>query len=397
MRLTLATSALLALPASGAASHEFLLSQRNHQGITKRASNTSAGQKRVLKHMLHGAQQRGNRPRLLGKGDLFANAGVLKNKNHRTLQEGIACDPTADAVDLDTGIIQCGTEDLICTPDATNTTVGVCTSEDLNCTTETTTTTAGVCTSVGGGGRTLQEYTSLEGTACDPTADAIIQCGTEDLDLTCIPGATTITTVEVCTTPPSYLCGLDDCDCSEFDVTTGTGTIDCVYCQTLDDFRMTFEGTIVTEENAFVSNSFCITLIKPYEQSYCVSRAYDQEDPSGGTCEITVGDEPCTSCAFGDCPIFDCANTEGNAQTGDLCEIDILPIADYIERTLGEEFNSADVLCEETQSSTSSPATASPTSSPSAPISAGGYSRGASGTFLAASMFATMVIGYLIV
>jgi hypothetical protein len=78
---------LLALPASGAASHEFLLAQ-NHQGFAKRA-NTSPGQRLFLKNMLHDAQQRGNVPRL-GKADLFDMVGVLKNKtkNQRSPKEG---------------------------------------------------------------------------------------------------------------------------------------------------------------------------------------------------------------------------------------------------------------------------------------------------------------------
>jgi hypothetical protein len=59
-------SALLALPSESAGSHEeFPLAQKNHQGIVKRASNASG----VLKHVLHDAQRRGNRPCPAGKTD----------------------------------------------------------------------------------------------------------------------------------------------------------------------------------------------------------------------------------------------------------------------------------------------------------------------------------------
>jgi hypothetical protein len=375
MRLTLATSALLALPTSAAASHdEFLLAQQpNHQGITKRA-NPSAGQSRVLKNMLHGAQQRGN-VRRLGKADLFENARVLKNKNknRRTLQEGAECDPTGDAIDLDTGVLRCGTVDLICIPS------------------DATIPTAGVCTSFGGG---------LEGDECDPTADAIdmdtgvFQCG---FGLSCTPNDTS-TMGGTCDGLGNgigdgldgfdglgdalngfifaALCNgnYDSCDCSEFDLTFGTGAINCEFCISTDDLSATNVQTINVEENAILSSFSCGTVTKPYEQSYCYNVVYDQEDASASTCEVTVGDDTCTSCVYDlECTTFDCTNTVGNAIAGDFCDDYPLPIINEIDGIVDDpNFNPDDAKCD--------------------------GAAGLIGKYLAASTFATMVvIGYFIV
>jgi hypothetical protein len=295
-----------------------------------------------LKNMLYGAQQRGNMPRP-GKRSLFENAQVLKNKSHRTLVEGTECDPIADTVNLDIGIIQSGTVDLICTEVSTSTTPGV-------------------CISIGGEHGDGQDDTQVSYFA--------------------------------------YLCERDPCDCSEFDLNAGTGTIACAYCIYIDDNSIKVEGALSFEEDAALFRSNCVTVTKPYEQSYCYNTTFNQEDRAASTCEITIGDEPCTSCDYADpvCTAFDCTNTVDHAQAGNICDDPILPIVNHIRDIRGDNFDMVrDAVCKETNSPSSSPSSTDASSS-SSPISSpcAGYSRRAPIKYLAAFTLATMVVGYLI-
>jgi hypothetical protein len=128
------------------------------------------------------------------------------------------------------------------------------------------------------------------------------------------------------------------------------------------------------EENAILSSVSCGRVIKPYEQSYCYNVAYDQEDASASTCEITVGDETCISCdyVYDGCTAFDCTNTVGNAIAGDFCIDYPLPIVNEIDDIVDDpSFNPDDAKCD--------------------------GAAGLIGKYLAASTFATMVVvGYLI-
>jgi hypothetical protein len=204
MRLTLATSALLALPT--VSSSDLLLAQhKNHEEvITKRPK--SAGQIRMLKNTLY--SHRGSRenfsnrqafsmpaPRL-GKTNLFETTGVLKNNNKepnrgRTLQAaGAACDPTAPRINVDTGILQCGNADLTCVEQ-----------EDINNPSNM----GGICTS--------------------STGDA------DDLSDGLINGVAGFIFAALCSL------GADvgySCDCQEFDLAAGAGTIKCKFAMCED-------------------------------------------------------------------------------------------------------------------------------------------------------------------
>jgi hypothetical protein len=316
MHLTLATSALLALP-STASHNKFLLTQ-NHEVNTKRANHV--GQRRALTGMLHrGVKHRGNpqaasmpRP---GITSLFENTGVLKNKNinknFRTLEAGDECDPNDSPIDLDTGILQCGSIGLICTPNDSSTMGGTC-----------------------------------DGDGQDDGLDALF------LAL-------------VCTVANEY------CDCKEFDSTAGTGKIECYYCIAPEDIKASYRLTLVVEENDIIASSVCGYIHEPYKQSYCYNTEYDQQDRAASKCEITVGQDTCTSCDYDIlCTTFDCTNTVGNAIAGDFCDDHPLPIIGEIEKIVTDpNFDPEDAVC---------------------------GAAGLIGRLLAASTFATMVVGYLI-
>ena len=291
MRLTLATSTLLALPA--VSSSEILLAQNHEEVITKRANSAGAGQRhRVLKNMLH-AVQRGypkdssSNPQVVsisrqGKTDLFENTGVLTNKNHRTLEEGDECDPTAPSIETDTGILQCGGDELSCTEDVTSAMGGVCT------------------------------YIPYDfGFAS--------------------------------------FCYVPSCDCNEFDEDTETGTIKCEICNSSNNLSGSIVQTIVAVEGLPISRSSCGTISEPYEQSYCYNVEYDLEE-SMGTCEIAIGNQTCASCVFdndSDCgTTFDCTNAD-NGQAGESCNDFPLPILEELDIVLNNpNFDPADGRCD---------------------------------------------------
>jgi hypothetical protein len=340
MRLTLATSALLAFPT--VSSSEF----QNHEVITKRAK--SAGQLRMLKNTLfynknRYAAQRGNPAGNASNRQAFSmprHTGVLKNKNkdenRRTLQAGADCDPTAALVDVDTGILQFGTSDLICV------------SDDASM--------GGVCTS-------FTDY-------ADDLSDALID-GLAGFIFAALCG------------------GLGDCDCQEFDLTAGAGIIKCTSAMCEDEscnLCASREQTLVLEGNTTIKSSVCGKVFEPYEQSYCYNVMYDTEDRSASTCEINIGGTPCTSCVYDTtkCSTFDCTNTVDEAQAGNMCTDTPLPIQKEIDTIVNDaNFNPAPAAatCEDVLGRGSSAA------------------AGAAGSLLlVASTFASMVVvGYLIV
>jgi hypothetical protein len=128
----------------------------------------------------------------------------------------------------------------------------------------------------------------------------------------------------------SYFCDEDfifDCDCSEFDLSTGVGTIDCLetYCfdYPLDTTcaSVSFNYNIYADGN--VTNTYCYDFFQPYEQRVCYSYT------SQGDCTISFDGEMCDSCyenpAGGYCLEFDCTNTEGMHE-GDSCEGDVVAL-----------------------------------------------------------------------
>jgi hypothetical protein len=122
-----------------------------------------------------------------------------------------------------------------------------------------------------------------------------------------------------------------DCDCTQFDSTTGTGDMTCnVYTNYCADaaktlcFDYTVSGSFSADGTYTITP--CQKLLSPYEQEVC----YSTNRPIPNGCDITVDGETCNSCAetvyFSNstedyCLQFDCTNTaamnEGSQCDGD--------------------------------------------------------------------------------
>lgn len=155
-----------------------------------------------------------------------------------------------------------------------------------------------------------------------------------------------------------YYCGSSgswedylDCDCSNFDKATKTGTAKCellnTYC-----FQDTSCETCVKLSASFriasrndYSIDWCYNFFLPYEQNICVE--YTHNPQASATCRINLNDMQCTSCSVSyydytdpktaevhrsTCAAFDCTNTDGNHDhRGDMCDdldINVAPILD---------------------------------------------------------------------
>jgi hypothetical protein len=127
-----------------------------------------------------------------------------------------------------------------------------------------------------------------------------------------------------------------DCDCTQFDLTTGKGDIVCEigtsYC--IDDANMiclnrTAYGTFSGNETYTIID--CYNCFLPCDQNVCYST--NRPIPSG--CDLTFNGETCDACykTFGSfanmynvteyylCLQFDCTNTEGMNE-GNICDGD---------------------------------------------------------------------------
>eukprot|EP00934_Nitzschia_sp_Nitz4_P006076 Nitzschia sp. Nitz4//scaffold54_size114964//54555//56176//NITZ4_003850-RA/size114964-augustus-gene-0.3-mRNA-1//1//CDS//3329554348//6066//frame0 len=115
-----------------------------------------------------------------------------------------------------------------------------------------------------------------------------------------------------------YFCELHegefDCDCSEWDSETSSGTVTCTlhnddcYCD-----NVCFDLPIVYKN---VSSSWeythCVYFTSPYVQTFCYAIRSDD------TCDVTLDGESCTSCMVDSgCGVFDCDNV--GMSTGDFC------------------------------------------------------------------------------
>ena len=271
MRLTLATSALLALPA---VSSEFLLAQQDaHEEVITRRAKSGPGQRRMLKNMLSAAQRDSSSPHAaamphLGKPELFfENTGVLKNKKHRTLNEGDECDPTES---LDAGILQCGSADLICIDDATSSKGGVCLS-----------------------------FETVIDELCYSDPD---YCGCEDLDKASGSG--------------NLIC--------EYCVAPASGNLEASVAYTVE--YMGFEPT---------SYSICSEITKPSEQFICYNVNFQASTCEISIGPTISGMTTCDRCFFdttgSGSTIFDCRNVAMGRQAGNLDNNDFpLPILEGI-------------------------------------------------------------------
>jgi hypothetical protein len=127
----------------------------------------------------------------------------------------------------------------------------------------------------------------------------------------------------------SAIFGDYECNCDEFDLVSGLGTIGClVYDNLCFDYAnatcamTTVEGVFNGDGN--FTSTYCFDFFTPYDQTVCYG--YD----GLGGCAISFDDVTCNACfensyTFYDtnltytCLDFDCSNTEGK-HLGSLCE-----------------------------------------------------------------------------
>jgi hypothetical protein len=87
-----------------------------------------------------------------------------------------------------------------------------------------------------------------------------------------------------------------DCDCDEFDLVSGTGTIGCVVYDDCYDYLfsstacyvITAEGTFNDDGN--YTGTYCLYFFLPYNQTVCYSYS------SLGGCAISFDDVTCNAC-----------------------------------------------------------------------------------------------------
>ncbi len=111
-----------------------------------------------------------------------------------------------------------------------------------------------------------------------------------------------------------------DCDCSGYDVVTGTGNIACTvfekYCvgplyQGCDDVCATKTLSYNFLNFATPGYRFCDEIVTPYAQKICFEEIFGLD-----VCTLTFNDQPCTSCTIVpdhgyDFISFDCTNVGG--------------------------------------------------------------------------------------
>jgi hypothetical protein len=211
---------------------------------------------------------------------------VLRNRASQKTAE-VECDPTAS--DADVGILSCGLGKYCMEV------------EDSGL--------GGLCVEAADVERDLQVSEPAIGDYCDPLS-------------------------------PRY--GAYTCDCTNFDVASGTGSFECLfdeeYCvdPAYSICAIVVGAADVAMDGSYVAST-CYDFFKPYDQSTCF------EYSSTGTCAIDFNGMQCNSCErvdfIGDddvleneytCLEFDCTNTEG-MHTGSECTgASPFPIAGYM-------------------------------------------------------------------
>jgi hypothetical protein len=245
-----------------------------------------------MKNMLSAAHRDSSSPHAaavphLGKPDLFfENTGVLKNKKHRTLNEGDDYDPTLDA-----GVLHAA--------------------------------------SVPGVLKNKKHRTLGEGDECDPTLDAdMLQCGSDDLICYDVDDPISTSSLSgVCMTLEDVIYELcysdpDYCGCEDLDKASGSGTQTCKHCIAPVSVNLEASVTYATEYTAFEATSYsiCSEITKPSKLFICYNVNFE-----ASTCEISIGTTisgmtTCDSCVYdttGSGTTFDCRNV-ATGQAGNL-------------------------------------------------------------------------------
>jgi hypothetical protein len=175
-----------------------------------------------------------------------------------------------------------------------------------------------------------------------------------------------------------------NCNCDGLDSDI-TGKITCLvydrccFEEVANPFCGSFSLDVDFVEGLPVNFVTCYSFTSPYEMTECYSRIYDSNRDQ--TCEHTINDEACSSCAMqlvdpNDpnpelCSVFDCTNTAvADARAGSTCNGTYpLPILDFLN---GEEIDNYEPVCGV------DPTTGAPSGAPSgAPTAADGAPSGA--------------------
>jgi hypothetical protein len=121
----------------------------------------------------------------------------------------------------------------------------------------------------------------------------------------------------------------NNCDCTDIDENTKTGTISCrpyIKC-CFDAGDDSFCGS-ATEEYVLVdgiptSFTHCYSFTSPYIRTACATFELVDAVTEEISCEFVINDDQCTSCMIDEvtgCTVFDCENTVDEATAGNSCD-----------------------------------------------------------------------------
>jgi len=259
-------------------------------------------------------------------------SNLLKNSllhlvNDETKDESmmVACHPSSD--DPDTGVLSCPSG-YHCEPVLDSYLDGECIpmggvggGDDPTTTTTTTTSTNGRRWNFGGTKTSsLSSSSSLMASRHQHHHRRHLVFSADDAGV-CIPGHPYFQT--------------NDCDCSNFDNVTGTGTVPCIDFSNrcLGDIYPGCDDTCITRTleydfTNFVSPSYinCFIATSPYYQKVCF-----EEQFADATCTLALNGDACTTCTIipnGDNSFleFDCTNVGGQKGTTAKDNTELLPI-----------------------------------------------------------------------
>jgi hypothetical protein len=197
------------------------------------------------------------------------------NKDN-TLHSRKECHPTTKLSDSDVGILDCGVDEY-CMESKLSSIGGICVnSQDRN----------------------LQNEAFLDISNCDPKNEYF---------------------------------GYFECDCSDFNLETSTGSFSCMiydnYCFTDDICGSLVITNTIIEDGA--KADYCYSFSDPFEVEFCYSF-------NGDSCDIVIDNKSCNSCAlvdvedpdlgytFFECLDFDCTNTAIQASGNECLGTNIL-------------------------------------------------------------------------